>query len=266
MPAGAAADAVRPCVDIDKLGGRRRRRTAVRRDRPAARPGRLAGPGLDADRGREGARRPPADRRAARRIRRERADVGSWSRRASTRGTPRSSAGWPRATRRTRSGSTASTWSAPPAAAPRRSWRCSRSGSTNDPDDRDRGDVRAAARDRPAPPGRTRLHEHALDPRPRRRARRTRRRASPSTLYRPEQGRRVTAATTDADGRVRFDLELGAGTHGLLLRHRRRTSRRPSATPSTPRSRSRSRSTPEQSHYHVALLLSPYSYTTYRGS
>jgi 5-hydroxyisourate hydrolase len=79
------------------------------------------------------------------------------------------------------------------------------------------------------------------------------------------QGRRMTTATTGPDGRVRFDLELGAGTHGLVF-------------DTGPYFAAAERDTfypevdvsfavdPEQRHYHVALLLSPFSYTTYRGS
>jgi 5-hydroxyisourate hydrolase len=80
-----------------------------------------------------------------------------------------------------------------------------------------------------------------------------------------EQGRRVTEATTDEDGRVRFDLELGAGTHGLVFNTGGyfAAAGRDTFYPEVAVSFTVD---PEQSHYHVAVLLSPYSYTTYRGS
>jgi 5-hydroxyisourate hydrolase len=80
-----------------------------------------------------------------------------------------------------------------------------------------------------------------------------------------EHGRRVTQEATDADGRVRFDLELGAGTHGLVLDSGAyfAATERDTFYPEVAVSFTVD---PEQSHYHVAVLLSPYSYTTYRGS
>jgi 5-hydroxyisourate hydrolase len=80
-----------------------------------------------------------------------------------------------------------------------------------------------------------------------------------------EQGRRVTQARTDADGRVSFDLELGAGTHGLVFDSGAyfAAAERDTFYPEVAVSFTVD---PEQSHYHVAVLLSPYSYTTYRGS
>ena len=83
-------------------------------------------------------------------------------------------------------------------------------------------------------------------------------------LYDPH-GRRLTTATTDADGRVRFDLELGAGTHGLVFATGAyfAAAERDTFFPEVEVSFAVD---PEQEHYHVALLLSPYSYTTYRGS
>ena len=84
------------------------------------------------------------------------------------------------------------------------------------------------------------------------------------TLFDP-QGRQMTAARTDADGRVAFDLELGAGTHvlhfdtGAYFFAADRDTFYPEVAVSFAVD-------PEQSHLHVALLLSPYSYTTYKGS
>jgi len=79
------------------------------------------------------------------------------------------------------------------------------------------------------------------------------------------QGRRVTQTTTDADGRVRFDLELGAGTYGLVFDTGAyfAVSERDTFYPEVAVSFTVD---PEQPHYHVAVLLSPYAYTTYRGS
>jgi 5-hydroxyisourate hydrolase len=84
------------------------------------------------------------------------------------------------------------------------------------------------------------------------------------TLHDPE-GRLMTTGHTDADGRVAFDLELGAGTHrlvfgtGAYFAAAERDTFYPEVTVSFAVD-------PEQSHYHVALLLSPFAYTTYRGS
>jgi 5-hydroxyisourate hydrolase len=84
------------------------------------------------------------------------------------------------------------------------------------------------------------------------------------TLHDPE-GRLMTTAETDADGRVAFDLELGAGTHGLVFNTGGyfAAAQRDTFYPEVAVSFTVD---PEQSHYHVAVLLSPFSYTTYRGS
>ena len=84
------------------------------------------------------------------------------------------------------------------------------------------------------------------------------------TLHDPE-GRLMTTGTTDADGRIAFDLELGDGTHrlvfatGAYFAAAERDTFYPEITVTFAVD-------PEQSHYHVALLLSPFAYTTYRGS
>jgi 5-hydroxyisourate hydrolase len=84
------------------------------------------------------------------------------------------------------------------------------------------------------------------------------------TLWDPED-RQLTQATTDADGRVRFDLELGAGTHtlvfdtGAYFAAADRDTFHPQVTVAFAVD-------PALAHLHVPLLLSPYSYTTYRGS
>ena len=75
----------------------------------------------------------------------------------------------------------------------------------------------------------------------------------------------LALASTDDDGRVRFEPDLGRGAHTLTF-----------ATGAWFAAAGRSTFFPEVSvvfevdpgleHHHVALLLSPYSYTTYRGS
>lgn len=95
-----------------------------------------------------------------------------------------------------------------------------------------------------------------------------------AALGRPAAGLEVTlhdahgelvTTETDADGRVRFDTEVAAGPHRLVF-----------GTGEWFGSQGRETLYPEvdlafavadgQEHYHVALLLSPFSYTTYRGS
>jgi len=72
-------------------------------------------------------------------------------------------------------------------------------------------------------------------------------------------------AATDQDGRVRFESHLGPGEHRITFAtgdwfaaHGRDTFF-PAVTLDFTTGE-------DQPHYHVALLLSPYSYTTYRGS
>lgn len=84
------------------------------------------------------------------------------------------------------------------------------------------------------------------------------------TLHGPD-GEVVATATTDADGRVRFEDEVAPGGHRLVF-------------DTGPWFAAQARDTffPEvvlafevsadEDHYHVALLLSPFAYTTYRGS
>lgn len=72
-------------------------------------------------------------------------------------------------------------------------------------------------------------------------------------------------AHTDVDGRARFDVDLPAGDHqltfdtGTWFAEQGRDSFYPAVT-------LRFTVAEGEPHYHVALLLSPYSYTTYRGS
>jgi 5-hydroxyisourate hydrolase len=80
-----------------------------------------------------------------------------------------------------------------------------------------------------------------------------------------DEAGRLTAATTDTDGRVRFERDLEPGTHRIVF-----------ATGAYFAIDERETFFPEvsvafdvdpgQAHCHVALLLSPFSYTTYRGS
>lgn len=84
----------------------------------------------------------------------------------------------------------------------------------------------------------------------------------------PAQGIRVrlgdAEATTDADGRARFDAELGAGEHtvrfetGAWFAAAGRDTFYPVVEIAF--------TITDQPHVHVPVLLSPYSYTTYRGS
>ncbi|ALX03296.1 MULTISPECIES: hydroxyisourate hydrolase [Aeromicrobium] len=91
-----------------------------------------------------------------------------------------------------------------------------------------------------------------------------------AALGRPAAGLVVSlddsvTATTDADGRIRFDDPVDLGVHELVF-----------ATGPWFADQDRSTFYPVvrvafeagtgQEHHHVALLLSPFAYTTYRGS
>lgn len=72
----------------------------------------------------------------------------------------------------------------------------------------------------------------------------------------------VTEAKTDADGRVRWDVELAAGTYRLVFDtggYLGPDAFFPEATVSF-------RVVDSAAHLHIPLLLGPYTYTTYRGS
>lgn len=81
-------------------------------------------------------------------------------------------------------------------------------------------------------------------------------------------GTPVATAETDDDGRIRFDIELDAaaddGEHrltfstGAWFAAQRRDTFHPEITVSF--------TVTDGEHHHVAVLLSPYAYTTYRGS
>jgi len=75
---------------------------------------------------------------------------------------------------------------------------------------------------------------------------------------------RTTATRTDDDGRARVDADLPAGEHtarfatGAWFAAQQRDTFFPAVTVTF--------SLPDGEHVHVALLLSPFAYTTYRGS
>lgn len=75
----------------------------------------------------------------------------------------------------------------------------------------------------------------------------------------------VEHAVTDADGRVRFATTLAPGSHTLTFETGEwfTAQQRPTFFPVVGLMFHVEAGQP---HHHVALLLSPYSYTTYRGS
>ncbi|WP_222194995.1 hydroxyisourate hydrolase [Modestobacter italicus] len=81
-------------------------------------------------------------------------------------------------------------------------------------------------------------------------------------LTRPGGG--TTAGRTDDDGRWRHDGDLPAGVHtvrfatGAWFAAQQRETFHPEVTVAF--------TVTEGEHHHVALLLSPFAYTTYRGS
>lgn len=80
-----------------------------------------------------------------------------------------------------------------------------------------------------------------------------------------ESGHVLASEITDADGRVRFEATLTPGPYtvragtGAWFAEQGRTTFFPRVTLDFTVEA-------DQEHYHVALLLSPYAYTTYRGS
>lgn len=75
----------------------------------------------------------------------------------------------------------------------------------------------------------------------------------------------LAATATDDDGRIKFADELPPGEYSLVFE----TGPWFAAAQRTtlyPKVNLVFEVTNDQPHYHVALLLSPYSYTTYRGS
>jgi 5-hydroxyisourate hydrolase len=89
--------------------------------------------------------------------------------------------------------------------------------------------------------------------------------AGVAVALRDAEGVRLAEERTDDDGRIRFGVDLAAGEHELTF-----------ATGDYFADAGRPAFHPrvvvpflidaERPHHHVALLLSPYSYTTYRGS
>jgi len=73
----------------------------------------------------------------------------------------------------------------------------------------------------------------------------------------------TTDARTDHDGRIRFDAEVDPGRHTLTFETGAYFGDRPHFHPEVTVAFVVD---PSQEHHHVALLLGPYSYTTYRGS
>ena len=80
-----------------------------------------------------------------------------------------------------------------------------------------------------------------------------------------QDGDELEISATDAEGRIRFDATLVAGAYGLYFdtgpwfAAAGRDTIYPAVTISFSVDAGRE-------HLHVPLLLSPYSYTTYRGS
>ena len=76
--------------------------------------------------------------------------------------------------------------------------------------------------------------------------------------------RPIATATTDADGRIRFAADLAAGPHRLTFGTGEwfADQERPTFYPEVVVPFA----VTDGEHFHVALLLSPFSYTTYRGS
>lgn len=74
----------------------------------------------------------------------------------------------------------------------------------------------------------------------------------------------IAEGSTDADGRVRFPAELGPGAHTITFETGEWFAAAGRATffPAV----GLAFTVEADEHYHVPLLLSPYSYTTYRGS
>ena len=73
----------------------------------------------------------------------------------------------------------------------------------------------------------------------------------------------ATGARTDDDGRIRFDGQVEPGRHTLTFETGAYFGDRPHFHPEVTVAFVVD---PSQEHHHVALLLGPYSYTTYRGS
>ncbi|MCR6030606.1 hydroxyisourate hydrolase [Nocardioides sp. zg-579] len=76
-------------------------------------------------------------------------------------------------------------------------------------------------------------------------------------LTRGADGAELERVRTDADGRARFAGDLDGGHHALTFA---------TATAFHPVVRVDVTVDATEAHHHVALLLSPFAYTTYKGS
>ncbi|MCM0620578.1 hydroxyisourate hydrolase [Nocardioides bruguierae] len=84
------------------------------------------------------------------------------------------------------------------------------------------------------------------------------------TLTAPD-GAAIATATTDDDGRFRFPDPVAVGPHGLRFATGPWFAAQGRET-FFPHVDLAFEVTESQPHFHVALLLSPFAYTTYRGS
>ena len=89
--------------------------------------------------------------------------------------------------------------------------------------------------------------------------------AGVQVVLKTADGSRIGAANTDVDGRARFEADLQPGDHtltfdtGSWFGGQGRETFFPAVTLGFTVAEG-------EPHYHVALLLGPFSYTTYRGS
>ncbi|MDZ5621810.1 hydroxyisourate hydrolase [Nocardioides sp. HM23] len=89
--------------------------------------------------------------------------------------------------------------------------------------------------------------------------------AGVAVLLATADGTPIAAAETDGDGRARFDVDLRPGHYELTFATGTWFADQGLET-FYPAVAIRFTVTEGEPHYHVALLLSPFSYTTYRGS
>jgi 5-hydroxyisourate hydrolase len=84
-------------------------------------------------------------------------------------------------------------------------------------------------------------------------------------VLRTGDGLEVGAATTDVGGRARFEADLLPGQYELIFATGDwfADQDRPAFYPAVNLAFT---AIEDEPHYHVALLLSPFAYTTYRGS
>ncbi len=84
-------------------------------------------------------------------------------------------------------------------------------------------------------------------------------------VLRAGDGLEVGAASTDVGGRARFDADLLPGEYELIFATGEYFADQDRAT-FYPAVSLAFTALEDEPHYHVALLLSPFAYTTYRGS